>query len=137
MILPWLNVIKIILILRSGNRISYFLNCLINFNMESPSAFVSFLFGCIGSIAPEILRLYNCRLKRIHLPSSYFLVSVPFILLGGLMAIISGSDSLWNAFYVGLGTPFIINSAIKTLSKGKDEGQLMASSNFFTFINSL
>ena len=74
----------------------------------------SFLIGCVGAIAPEILRLYKLRSSiRITWSWSYVLVSIPFILLGGFVAYILEPQNYYAAFYSGIGTPFIVNAIAK------------------------
>ena len=74
----------------------------------------SFLIGCVGAIAPEILRLYKLRSSiRITWSWSYVLVSIPFILLGGFVAYILEPQNYYAAFYSGISTPFIVNAIAK------------------------
>jgi len=47
-------------------------------------------------------------------------MTIPFALLGGLLAVILPSTTPWGAFYAGLSTPVVINTALKqTLQMGK------------------
>ncbi|ELS04180.1 hypothetical protein Xen7305DRAFT_00039080 [Xenococcus sp. PCC 7305] len=74
----------------------------------------SFLIGCVGAIAPEILRLYKLRSSiRLNWSWGYVLVSIPFMLLGGFVAHILELSNNYAAFYAGISTPFIINAIVK------------------------
>ncbi|MGB9831343.1 MAG: hypothetical protein ACPLSP_04630 [Fervidicoccus fontis] len=69
-----------------------------------------FAMGCTGAIAPEIVRLYKIRTKPLpHFPKSYFLISILFAFLGGIVAIILPATTLWGAFYVGVSLPTLIS----------------------------
>lgn len=71
-----------------------------------------FLFGCLGAIAPEILRLYRLRnnIKKFSWSWGYALVSLLFVVLGGSIALILEPRNAYTAFYSGVSTPFIINA---------------------------
>lgn len=73
-----------------------------------------FLIGCIGALAPEIIRLYKLRLHpSMKWSWSYLLFSFPFILLGGFMAYILEPATSYAAFYTGVSTPFIVTTLAK------------------------
>ena len=73
-----------------------------------------FLIGCVGAIAPEILRLYRLRnTLKFSWSWSYILISIAFILLGGFVSYILEPSNNYAAFYSGVGTPFIINAIAK------------------------
>jgi hypothetical protein len=81
--------------------------------MSSPT-FNPFLMGCIGALAPEIIRIYNLRLSpTLRWSWSYLLFSFPFILLGGFMAYILEPTTSYAAFYTGVSTPFIVTTLVK------------------------
>ena len=71
---------------------------------------VIFLTGCIGAAAPEIVRLYKIRSRRLRFKRFYFFISVIFFFLGGFVAVILPATTLWGAFYVGASLPIIISS---------------------------
>ncbi|MFG6094040.1 hypothetical protein SPB21_02260 [Leptothoe sp. ISB3NOV94-8A] len=76
--------------------------------------FHPFLIGCIGALAPEIIRLYKLRSSPIVRWSwDYLLVSIPFVLLGGFIAYILEPTSNYAAFYTGVSTPFIVTTLAK------------------------
>ena len=78
----------------------------------------SFLIGCIGAISPEILRFYKLRSSIIISWSwGYILVSIPFILLGGLVACLLEPQNYYAAFYAGISTPFLVNAIVKETQK--------------------
>ena len=73
-----------------------------------------FLIGCVGAIAPEILRLYKLRNSlRFTWSWGYVLISIVFVLLGGFVAYILEPSNNYAAFYSGVGTPFLINAITK------------------------
>ena len=73
-----------------------------------------FFIGCVGAIAPEILRFYKLRNSlRFSWSWSYVLISIVFVLLGGFVAYILEPSNNYAAFYSGVGTPFIINAITK------------------------
>ena len=81
--------------------------------MNSPT-FNPFLIGCIGALAPEIIRVYKLRLSpTVQWSWGYLLFSVPFILLGGFMAYILEPTTNYAAFYTGVSTPFIVTTLAK------------------------
>jgi len=79
-----------------------------------------FACGCIGAIAPEIIRLYKLRQQkeRIEFPRSYFLFIIPFIVLGGFVALILDSSPMWSAFLEGAAVQFTV-SAVAGSDMGK------------------
>lgn len=81
--------------------------------MSSPT-FNPFLIGCIGALAPEIIRVYKLRLSpAVRWSWGYLLFSFPFILLGGFMAYILEPTTSYAAFYTGVSTPFIVTTLAK------------------------
>lgn len=73
-----------------------------------------FLIGCVGAIAPEIIRLYKLRnYIKFKFSWSYIAISIAFVLLGGFISSILEPSNAYSAFYSGVGTPFIINGIIK------------------------
>ena len=81
--------------------------------MSSPTC-NPFLIGCIGALAPEIIRVYKLRLSpTVRWSWGYLLFSCPFILLGGFMADILEPTTSYAAFYTGVSTPFIVTTLAK------------------------
>jgi hypothetical protein len=76
---------------------------------------VAFLLGAAGAAAPEILRLYELRTKPQDFQWSwnYLLLTIPFLLLGGLVAVILPATTVWGAFYTGLSLPVTLSAAAK------------------------
>ena len=76
---------------------------------------IIFTLGCFGALAPEVLRLYRIRNKP--RPNSwswfYFVISIVFAVLGGVVAIILPATTFLAAFYAGISTPLIINTVLK------------------------
>ena len=74
-----------------------------------------FLLGSVGALAPEILRLYKIvtGTSSGNLPQfgpSYILISLLFIGLGGVMAVVWGENNAFKCVWVGLSLPVIISS---------------------------
>jgi hypothetical protein len=69
-----------------------------------------FLVACVGAAAPEIVRLYRLRTHPdVKFPWYYFIVSLLFFALGGVVALILPATTLWAAFYAGVSTPLLIS----------------------------
>ena len=80
-----------------------------------------FIFGCIGALAPEIVRLYNLRTKPQFVWSRfYILISLIFALLGGVIALILPSTTYHGAFYTGVTAPLIVTTAKRNVKKQDD-----------------
>jgi len=75
----------------------------------------TFLLGAVGAAAPEILRLYELRSNpdQFKWTWGYLLLTLPFLLLGGLVPVILPATTVWGAFYTGLSLPVIISAAAK------------------------
>jgi hypothetical protein len=80
-------------------------------------AWVIFLVGTVGALAPEIVRLYNLRLGKSEPITRYYLtISIIFAALGGLVAVLLPATTPWAAFYAGISTPVLINTALRQTS---------------------
>jgi hypothetical protein len=83
---------------------------------------INFLIGCTGAAAPEAWRLYNLRTQAVFRWSwGYLVFSIPFILLGGIIAWILEPTSKWAAFYSGLTAPVLLTTAMKDAAKAQKE----------------
>jgi hypothetical protein len=72
-----------------------------------------FLLGMIGALAPEIVRLYSIKSSSGESWSGfYFVISLLFACLGGIVALILPATTLWGAFYAGISTPTLISTAV-------------------------
>lgn len=76
-----------------------------------------FIFGCLGALAPEIVRLYALRDDPGRFTWSWFyiIVSILFAGLGGLVALGLPATNWYGAFYAGISTPVIITTAAKKI----------------------
>ena len=84
---------------------------------------IIFLLGAVGALAPEIVRLYNLKTDGSGPFSVYYvLVSLAFSALGGLIAVILPATTLIAAFYAGISTPVVVNSALRQATKSKSNG---------------
>ncbi|UCE25075.1 MAG: hypothetical protein JSU74_03230 [Candidatus Zixiibacteriota bacterium] len=84
--------------------------------MKNPDFILSFfILGCIGALAPEIVRLYRLRTKAEAFEWSWFylIISVLFSGLGGLIAWILPATTYYGAFYAGVTTPVIVTTMLK------------------------
>lgn len=68
-----------------------------------------FVVGAVGAAAPEIVRLFRLRQRKLRLHGQYIAVSCLFFALGGFVAVILPASTLWGAFYVGVSTPVLIS----------------------------
>ena len=82
--------------------------------LHPPSVVVVLLLGVLGALAPEIYRLYRLRgrLHRMKFSRSYFVISFLYALMGGLVAWILPSVTMWAAFYAGITWPVLISAAL-------------------------
>jgi hypothetical protein len=71
---------------------------------DHPACGLVFLLGCLGALAPEILRLYKERwqLKNLRFSLGYFAISAVYASLGGVMALILQPSNMRTAIYAGL-----------------------------------
>ena len=75
-----------------------------------------FIAGCIGAVAPELLRLYQIRLRarRIVFSRFYYAISVLYVLLGGYVAAIFPSvDTPFLGMCIGVGLVPTVNTMAK------------------------
>lgn len=83
---------------------------------------INFAIGCVGAMAPEVWRLYNLRTQPVFKWSwGYLFFSIPFILLGGLVAWMLEPTTKYAAFYSGLTTPTLLTTALKDSAKAQKE----------------
>ncbi len=92
-------------------------------NMDTPPKAVVFILGCVGAIAPEIIRLYKLRRKA---PKELFtfwvyVASLLYAGFGGLVAITLPAVNVGAAFYAGITTPTLISAIArrKTMARGR------------------
>jgi len=81
-----------------------------------PSAVVVFLLGCLGALAPEIVRLYELRWKLHEQKFSYiyFVISAMYADLGGALAVGLPAVSWYAAIYCGVTVPCTISTMAKS-----------------------
>ena len=73
-----------------------------------------FGLGCLGALAPEIVRLYKIRSNpRVEWTWFYFLTSCLFAGLGGTVAWLLSTVSYWAAFAAGAATPLILTVLLR------------------------
>lgn len=77
-----------------------------------------FAIGCVGAIAPEIVRIYNLRFKPSFRWSwGYILYSIPFVLLGGFVAWLLEPSNNYAAFYSGVSTPILVTTIVRNTGR--------------------
>jgi hypothetical protein len=65
----------------------------------------------VGAAAPEIVRLYRLRMKRLPpIPRSYVLISAMFFFLAAFVAWVLQATTPYAAFYIGASTDALISS---------------------------
>jgi hypothetical protein len=78
-----------------------------------------FVHGCIGALAPEVVRLYNFRQarKKIKFSRFYLVISLLYVALGGYIAsVFPGiSQGFWAAC-IGSSTVLNVNMMVKVSS---------------------
>jgi len=71
----------------------------------------SFLWGCIGGVAPEALRFFKVISTGAPLPSLnwtlYSIVLAVYVVLAGAVTIAFSPDSPWKGIWVGASLPAI------------------------------
>lgn len=90
-----------------------------------------FLIGSLGSVFPEILRLYRIYVDatgrgRHHLPKfhrGYFVITVILMAAAGTLAVVWEPENNFKALWVGATTPLIVsaisNSQPKLIGAGE------------------
>lgn len=98
--------------------------------MEGLTVEMAFLLGAAGAAAPEILRLYELRnhTEQFKWTWNYLFLTVPFLVLGGLVAVVLPATTVWGAFYSGLSLPVIITAAAKKTPAGST-GQVVTAAD--------
>jgi len=79
-----------------------------------------FLLGCVGALAPDVVRLYKGKYRR---PTSKrallrMCLALMFALLGGVVAWIMPATTLDGAFYAGVSLPVLVMTVAKE-ARGK------------------
>ena len=88
--------------------------------MDRPSGVLVFCVGCVGAIAPEVVRLYQLRRawNKKGFSPAYWMISAAFAALGGVMAVILPAVNLYAAFYAGATMPVTISAMARHKDKG-------------------
>lgn len=81
--------------------------------MAQPKPILVFALGCLGALAPEVLRLYKLRNRPPKFSAWYWCISVVYALLGGVVAVLLPAVNLWAALYAGITTPTLISTAAR------------------------
>jgi hypothetical protein len=83
----------------------------------------TFLWGCLGAIAPEIVRWY--RISRHAAPdewkrASYWVATLGYVALGGLFATLIAQPNGYAAFVAGLSTEYAVLGVVKSAASPAD-----------------
>ncbi len=84
-----------------------------------PAVVVVLLLGFLGALAPEIYRLYKLRARLHHMTfsGSYFVISVLYALMGGVVAVVLPAINPYAAFYAGITWPVVVSTALHRRSR--------------------
>ncbi len=82
--------------------------------MDLPDPVVRFLWGVLGAVAPEIVRIYRIKtgVSKGKLPAfgyPYFLISLAYAVLSGFIVLASGKTSPVECLWIGASIPAIIS----------------------------
>jgi hypothetical protein len=101
-----------------------------------PPGVVVFLLGVLGALAPEIYRLYRLRgrLHRMTFSGSFFVISILYALMGGVIALILPAVTYYGAFYAGITWPVAVSAALHHRPRA-DGSVALANSKDVQFIN--
>ncbi len=71
-----------------------------------------FLFGCFGALSVELLRLYKLRehASEVSFPWLYFAVVLPFVIMGGVIAVALDVSPVWSAFATGAAVEYTVSA---------------------------
>jgi hypothetical protein len=75
----------------------------------------SFTWGALGSILPELLRVYRIVQSpnpAIDLTWWHIVLSVAFVLASGIFTVAFQPDSRWKATWVGISFPVLVSALI-------------------------
>lgn len=86
--------------------------------MDLPDPAVRFLWGALGAVAPEIVRIYRITIgmSQGRLPvfgSRYFLISVVFAVMSGFIVLASGKTAPLECVWIGVSVPAIISHVLR------------------------
>lgn len=86
--------------------------------MELPDPLVRFLWGTLGAVAPEIVRIYRITTgtSQGKLPifgRRYFLISVMFAVMSGFIVLASGKTAALECIWIGVSVPAIISHVLR------------------------
>ena len=75
-----------------------------------------FALGCVGALAPEVVRLYRLRTRPPKKGFSwfYYVISFVYALLGGIVALALPAVTIHAALYAGITASVTISAAART-----------------------
>jgi hypothetical protein len=91
--------------------------------MDQPTRALVFALGSLGTLAPEIVRVYGARKKPPKELTSweYYAISVVYAALGGAVAIALPAVTPWGAVYAGISTPTLVSTGLKHRKSRKQQ----------------
>jgi hypothetical protein len=77
----------------------------------------SFLWGCLGSILPEIVRLYTIATHQQDFPHftwPYLIISILFILSAGGLTVAWKPENAFKGIWIGISFPTLVSTLAST-----------------------
>jgi hypothetical protein len=78
----------------------------------------SFLWGCLGAVLPEVLRLYTIATHQQNYPNFtwlYLIISVIFMLSAGGLTVAWKPENAFKAIWIGISFPTLVSTLAKTV----------------------
>ncbi len=84
--------------------------------MDRPNDTLVFALGCIGALAPEIVRLYRLRTRppKKGFSSFYWVITIIYALLGGVVALALPAVTIHAALYAGISASITVSAVART-----------------------
>jgi hypothetical protein len=77
-----------------------------------------FKWGCVGAVAPEVLRFFKIVSEGKSLPSlnwiEYFLLLLLYVVMAGAISVAFKPDSPWKGLWVGASLPALVATLVQT-----------------------
>ena len=76
-----------------------------------------FVWGCLGAIAPEVLRFFKIASNGTALPqlnwTFYAMLLIAYIVIAGFVTVAFKQDSEWKGLWVGASLPALIATLVQ------------------------
>jgi hypothetical protein len=76
----------------------------------------SFMWGCLGAILPEVLRLYTIATHQQNYPHfswPYIIISIIFMLSAGGLTVAWKPENSFKAIWIGISFPTLVSTLAK------------------------